>query len=71
MNIIEAIKKAMEEDKEIALPTDKHCANNGYHLRAKPSLFNLCVKEYYGELRTIHQFPLNPNEILRDDWMVI
>ena len=30
MNILDALKKAMQENKCIALPTNEHCENNGY-----------------------------------------
>lgn len=71
MEFVKAIKKAMSEDKEIALPTNEHCINDGYLIKIKPFLNNLVCNEFYGDKRTINQFPISPKEIIRDDWIVV
>lgn len=71
MYIHEAILKAQKEKKEIALPNNEHCDNDGYQIRAKPFPNNLVVNEFYGNKRILNQFPLTPNELIRDDWIVI
>lgn len=71
MNIKEALEIAMKEDKEIALPTDERCFENGYHIRIKPFSYNLQCLEFYGNKRKINEFPIRPDELIRDDWIVI
>lgn len=71
MNIQKAIKIAMEENKEIALPSDEHCIDNGYHIRLKPFSNNLQLLEFYGDKRKLDHFNLTPREIISDDWMVV
>lgn len=71
MNIREAILKAQKENKEIALPNNDRCDNEGYQIRAKPFPNNLVVYEFYGSKEKIDQFALTPIEMTRDDWIVI
>ena len=71
MNIQEAILQAQHEGKERALPSNEHCENNGYLIRAKPFPNNFKVLEFYGTQKEIDQFSLSPNKMVRNDWMVI
>lgn len=71
MEFSRAIKKAMSEDKEIALPPNEHCQNDGYLIKIKPFPNNLVCSEFYGNKKTINQFSISPKEIVRDDWIVV
>lgn len=71
MEFVDALKKAMSKDKEIALPTNEHCENNGYLIRLKPFPNNIICKEFYGNKENIDQFSLTPEKIIRSDWIVI
>ncbi|RGB58562.1 MULTISPECIES: hypothetical protein [Bacillota] len=71
MNILDALKKAMQENKCIALPTNEHCENNGYLVKLKPFENNLLCLEFYGLEEKIGNFSLPPCKILRNDWIVI
>lgn len=71
MGFVDALKKAMSEDKEIALPTNDHCHDNGYLIRIKPFPNNLICKEFYGDKVNINQFSLDPKKMSRNDWLVV
>ena len=47
MNIQQAILKAQQEGKEIALPTNERCENGGYQIRLKPFPNNMVIHEFY------------------------
>lgn len=71
MNIQQAILKAQDEGKEIALPTNEFCVNDGYQIRLKPYMDKLVLLEYYGRQMKDEHFPLPPKDIIKDNWIVI
>ena len=71
MNIQQAILKAQQEGKEIALPTNERCENGGYQIRLKPFPNNMVIHEFYGRELFCNQFPLPLSEMVRDDWIVV
>ncbi len=71
MYLHEAIKKAQEESKKIALPHDEKCDGEGFRMLVIPFPNNLVVLEFYGNEMKIDEFPLAPKEMVRDDWMVV
>lgn len=72
MNIYEAVKKALAENKCIALPDIAKASETEYQLILKPFLNNMKCIEYYGNsLQNPDQFSLAAKELIREDWKLI
>lgn len=71
MEFVESLKKAMAENRCIALPKDDMCADDGnYLIKLRPYQNYFDCLEFYGTVRFWNGYPVNPGYILRNDWEV-
>lgn len=72
MDFLEATKKAINEDRCIALPWDSDCEGDGHYLiKLKPYPEYFKPLEFNGRKTMLKKFPTRPKYILKTNWFVV
>lgn len=71
MKFQEALEQALKDNSLIALPNSPLCEGNGYEILFDPKPKNLKCVMLYGCIKEINFFSIDPQRMLRDDWLVV